>query len=59
MRNIVNGNESLNVALNAIVDNELNKTIDEMIAVVKAWKKNTMVVSCDTILYLLEINKAK
>ena len=59
MRNIVNGNESLNVALNAIVDNELNKTIDEMIAVVKAWKKNTMVVSCDTILYLLKINKAK
>lgn len=59
MRNIVNGNESLNTALNAIVDNELNKTIDEMISVVKAWKENTTVVSCDTILYLLEINKAK
>lgn len=56
MRNIV-ANEGLNIELNKIVNHELNKTIDKMIEVVEAWKKNTYTVSCDTIIYLLKINK--
>lgn len=56
MRDIVN-NEGLNITLNEIVNHELNKTIDKMIEVVEAWKKNTDTVSCDTVIYLLKINK--
>lgn len=59
MRQIVNNNEELNIILNEIVNHEMNKTIDEMIAVVKEWKKNTHVIECDTVIYLLEINKGK
>lgn len=59
MRQIVDGNEGLNIMLNEIADKVVNETIDKMIEVVKAWKENTTTVSCDTILYLLEINKAK
>lgn len=59
MRQIVDGNEGLNIMLNEIANKVVNETIDKMIEVVKTWKENTDVVSCDTILYLLEINKAK
>lgn len=59
MRQIVDGNEGLNIMLNEIANKVVNETIDKMMEVVKAWKQNTDVVSCDTILYLLEINKAK
>lgn len=59
MRQIVNGNEGLNIMLNEIVNHEMDKTLDKMIAVVEAWKNNTMTVSCDTVIYLLKINKSK
>lgn len=59
MRNIANGNESLNIMLNEIVNHEMNKTIDDMIAVVESWKNNTDVVSCDAVINLLEANKNK
>lgn len=59
MRHIVNDNRSLNIALNEIVNNEMDKTIDEMITVIESWKNNEMTVSCDTIIYLLQINKSE
>lgn len=31
MRNIVNGNDGLNIMLNEIVNHEMNKIIDDMI----------------------------
>ena len=57
MRQIVNGNEGLNIMLNEIVNHEMNKTLDEMIAVVEEWKRNTDVVSCETIINMLKANK--
>ena len=57
MRNIASGNEGLNVMLNEIVNHEMNKTLDEMIAVVEEWKKSTDVVSCETIINMLKANK--
>lgn len=59
MKQLVDGNEGLNIMLNEIANKVVNETIDKMMEVVKSWKENTDVVSCDTILYLLEINKAK
>lgn len=58
MRQIVDGNEGLNIMLNEIANKVVNETIDKMIEVVKAWKENTDVVSCDTVIYLLKINKS-
>ena len=40
MRNIVNGNEGLNVMLNEIVDVELEKTLDQMINDVDGFFNN-------------------
>lgn len=57
MRQIVNGNEGLNIMLNEIVDYEMNKTIDEMIAVVEKWKESTDVISCETVVNMLKANK--
>ena len=57
MRNIVNGNEGLNIMLNEIVNHEMNKTLNEMIAVVEEWKRNADVVSCETIIDMLKANK--
>ena len=57
MRQIVDGNEGLNITLNEIANKVVNETIDKMIEVVEAWKNNTDVVSCDTVIYLLKINK--
>lgn len=57
MRNIVNGNEGLNIMLNEIVNHEMNKTLNEMIAVVEELKKNADVVSCETIIDMLKANK--
>lgn len=59
MRNIVNGNEGLNIMLNEIVNNEMDKTLDEMIAVVEEWKNSTDVISCETVIDLLKTNKSK
>ena len=59
MRDIVNGNEGLNIILNEIVNNELDKTLDEMIAVVKDWKLSTDVISCETVIDMLKTNKSK
>lgn len=59
MRNIVNGNEGLNIMLNEIVNNEMDKTLDEMIAVVEEWKNNTDVISCETVIDMLKANKSK
>ena len=58
MRQIVNGNEGLNIMLNEIVNHEMNKTLDGMIAIVEAWKQNTDTVTCATVIALLEANKA-
>lgn len=57
MRQIVDGNEGLNIMLNHIVDYEINKTLDEMIAIVEAWKQNMDTVTCATVIALLEANK--
>ena len=43
MRNIVNGNEGLNVMLNEIVDVELEKTLDQMINDVDGFFNNEKV----------------
>ena len=59
MRNIVNGNEGLNIMLNEIVNNEMDKTLDEMIAVVEEWKNITDVISCETVINMLKANKSK
>lgn len=56
-RQIVDGNEGLNIMLNEIVNYEMNKTLDEMIAVVEEWKESTDVVSCETIINMLKANK--
>ena len=58
MRQIAN-TEGLNITLNQIVDYELDKTLDEMIATVKDWKKSSDVVSCDTVIELLKKNKSR
>lgn len=57
MRQIVNGNEGLNIMLNEIVNHEMNKTIDEMIAVVEEWNNGTDVVSCATVIAMLKAKK--
>lgn len=57
MRQIVNGNEGLNIMLNEIVNYEMNKTIDEMIAVVEEWNNGTDVVSCATVIAMLKAKK--
>ena len=59
MRNIVNGNEGLNIMLNEIVNSEMDKTLDEMIATVEDWKHNTDVISCETVINMLKANKSK
>lgn len=56
MRNLSN-NEGLNVMLNEIVNSEMNKTLDEMIAVVEEWNRKTDVVSCEIIINMLKANK--
>lgn len=58
MRQIVNGNEGLNIMLNQIVDHEMNKTLDEMISVLEDWKNSSDVVSCDSIINLLKSKKS-
>lgn len=57
MRQIVNGNEGLNIMLNEIVNHEMNKTLDGMIAIVEKWKQNVDTVTCATVIALLEANK--
>ena len=59
MRNIVKGNEGLNILLNEIVDNEMDKTLDEMIAVVEDLKTQSDVISCETVIKMLKANKSK
>lgn len=59
MRDIVNNNEGLNIMLNEIVNNEMDKTLDEMIAVVENWKHSTDIISCETIINMLKANKSK
>ena len=59
MRDIVNGNDGLNIMMNEIVNHEMNKTLDEMISVVEEWKKSSYVVSCDAVLNLLKSNKTE
>ena len=58
MRQIVNGNEGLNIMLNAIVDKAMDMTLDEMITTVKEWQKSTNVVSCDTVISMLMARKS-
>lgn len=57
MRQIVNENEGLNIMLNEIVNHEMNKTLDKMIAAVEEWKKSTDVVSCQIIIDMLNANR--
>lgn len=59
MREIVKGNEGLNFMLNEIVNNEMDKTLDEMITVVEDWNNSTDVISCETVIDLLKANKSK
>lgn len=58
MRQTVNGNDGLNIMLNEIVNHEMNKTLDEMIAVVEMWKQNTNTITCITVIDLLKSKKA-
>ena len=58
MRQIVNGNEGLNIMLNEIVNHEMNKTIDEMIAAVEEWNNSSDVISCTTVIAMLKAKKA-
>lgn len=58
MRQIVNGNDGLNIMLNEIVNHEMNKTLDEMIAVVEMWKQNTDTITCITVIDLLKSKKS-
>ncbi len=59
MRQIVNGNEGLNIMLNEIVNYEMNKTIDSMIDTIRDWQKNSDVVLCETVIKMLIVNKSK
>lgn len=59
MRDIVKGNEGLNFILNEIVNNEMDKTLDELIVVVEDWKEHTESISCDTVINMLKANKSK
>lgn len=58
MRQIANGNEGLNIMLNEIVNHEMNKTIDEMIAAVEEWNNSSDVISCTTVIAMLKEKKA-
>lgn len=51
--------EGLNIMLNEIVDYEMDKTLDKMIATVEDWKSHTENVSCDTVIRMLKTNKSK
>lgn len=59
MRQIVNGNEGLNVMLNEIVNYEMDKTLDNMIDTIRDWQKNSDTVSCETVIMMLKANKSK
>lgn len=59
MRNIVNGNEGLNVMLNEIVNHELDKTLDTIIMVVESWEVFGDTVSREKVIDLLKTNKSK
>ena len=59
MRNIVNANEGLNIMLNEIVNQEMDKELDDMISVVKDWNKNSDVISCETVINMLKSRKSK
>ena len=59
IKNIVKDNEGLNFILNEIVNNEMDKTLDEMIAVVEDFKMHSDVISCETIIEMLKTNKSK
>lgn len=58
MRQTVNGNDGLNIMLNEIVNHEMNKILDEMIAVVEMWKQNTDTITCITVIDLLKSKKS-
>lgn len=58
MRNIVSGSEGLNYMLNEIVNAEMDKTLDELIEVVKDWSTHTDVISCETVINMLMANKS-
>ena len=45
--------------LNEIVNNEMDKTLDEMIAVVEDQKTQSDTISCETVIKMLKANKSK
>ena len=60
MRNdIFKYGDKLTNTLDNIVNTKLNKIIDEMIEIVKEWQKSSDVISCQTIIFMLEARKNK